>query len=54
MKRYRLRLCAMWMSLILMIVNPIRVLAETGMTVTGPEIGAPSALLMEASTGTVI
>ncbi len=54
MKQYRIRLFAIGMALIIALVNPIRVLAETGVDVTGPEIGAPSALLMEASTGTVI
>ncbi len=54
MKRYKIRLCAIWMALIIAIGNPIQALAENGATATGPEIGAPSALLMEASTGTVI
>ena len=38
----------------MVIGNPFPILAENRATSTGPEIGAPSALLMEASTGTVI
>lgn len=38
----------------MIIGNPLPILAENGAASAGPEIGAPSALLMEASTGTVI
>lgn len=54
MKQYRIRICAWILALFILIGNPLPVLAENTITSNGPEIGAPSALLMEASTGTVI
>lgn len=54
MKQYRIRICAWILALFILIGNPLPVLAENMITSNGPEIGAPSALLMEASTGTVI
>ena len=54
MKQYRIRICAWIIALIILIGNPMSVLAENTTAPSGPEIGAPSALLMEASTGTVI
>jgi len=53
-KQYGIRMCALLMALILVVGNPLRVLGDNKAPVTGPEIGAPSALLMEASTGTVL
>jgi len=53
-KRYGIRMCALLMALLLILGNPLSILAENKAVSSGPEIGAPSALLMEASTGTVI
>ena len=54
MKRFWLRVCLVLLAFLIAFGSPILILAESKMVSAGPEIGAPSALLMEASTGTVI
>lgn len=54
MKRFLMRMCMFLSVVFIAIIDPIRILAENKNVSAGPEIGAPSALLMEASTGTVI
>lgn len=64
MKRKRIRLCSILLGMVLVLTNPMlcfsMALTETipefiqASAPVGPEIQAPSALLMEASTGTVI
>ncbi len=53
-KRYGIRILAWLLAFVLMVGSPLGVFAEESTRSGGPEIGAPSALLMEASTGTVI
>ena len=54
MKPFLMRICVFLSVVFIAIIDPIRILAENKNVSAGPEIGAPSALLMEASTGTVI
>ena len=54
MKRFLMRMCMFLSVVFIAIIDPIRILAENKNVSAGPEIGAPSALLMEASTGSVI
>ncbi|MBR5267460.1 MAG: D-alanyl-D-alanine carboxypeptidase [Lachnospiraceae bacterium] len=54
MKRFLMRICVFLSVVYITIIDPIRILAENKNVSAGPEIGAPSALLMEASTGSVI
>ena len=54
MKRWRIRILAWILSVIMLLSHPLCVFGEEAAAASGPQIGAPSALLMEASTGTVI
>ncbi len=54
MKKTGKRILCLALALITAVSCPRPVFGETGNTAQGPEIGAPSALLMEASTGTVL
>lgn len=54
MKKTGKRMLCLVLALITAVCWPRPVLGETGNAAPGPEIGAPSALLMEASTGTVL
>ena len=54
MKKIGKRMLCLALALITAVSCPRPVFGETGNAAQGPEIGAPSALLMEASTGTVL